>query len=454
MKSIIYIFVLIAYNCFCQKNNGTIILEKQVYLTYVDEFNNVSWLKGDTYKNLIFVDDNKTRMLYFLDEKSAKLRVFIKFPNDTILIKVNSSNEVNIESKKNPKTLVLTELLEKEKLSILDKHEGNRINFSEDYALALYNMNQNYNSRIKILNTFKNQISVEQYKIFQEIFELLKLNFLLVPYSPCYSKPGITPTEPEKVFKQIENGISLINSYDSTKISIYGYLLKDIIPNYLNFLTRETPEHIKPIAKLNFAIKNLKGEALNLGLTNVMLEKSENITFYMNNIKLFSKYCKNQKYLNKVIHSTDKLNLVKTDSTLLNTRLESFSGEIVTWGEIIKLNMNKVVYIDFWASWCAGCKLNINKINFFQDKYRDNLQVIYISKDIDKYKWKNSIKSWQFPVGSKHFLINPNTILSKLLTEPFIPKGTLIDKNGLIVSISAESPSSVLFEKKMIKLLK
>ncbi|MBS1510714.1 MAG: AhpC/TSA family protein [Bacteroidetes bacterium] len=54
---------------------------------------------------------------------------------------------------------------------------------------------------------------------------------------------------------------------------------------------------------------------------------------------------------------------------------------------------NKILLIDFWASWCGPCRENNPELKDLYATYKDKgLEVISISMDTDKTKWKEAIK--------------------------------------------------------------
>jgi peroxiredoxin len=123
-------------------------------------------------------------------------------------------------------------------------------------------------------------------------------------------------------------------------------------------------------------------------------------------------------------------------------------------GSPVKLSAykGKVVLLDFWATWCGGCKVEIPWYMEFQNKYRnDGLAAIGVS--MDENGWK-SVK----PFLEENKLNYPVVIANQGLSSRYggltsLPMTLLIDRNGKIAESHAGMVDKDAFEKKIKTLL-
>lgn len=112
-----------------------------------------------------------------------------------------------------------------------------------------------------------------------------------------------------------------------------------------------------------------------------------------------------------------------------------------------------VVLLDFWATWCTGCKEEIPWFMEFQDKYnKTGLTVVGASLDDDGWK---SVK----PFLREH-KINYRIVLGTMESaKPFginkgMPISVLIDRAGKIADIHPGMVDKDAFEREIQTLLK
>lgn len=93
----------------------------------------------------------------------------------------------------------------------------------------------------------------------------------------------------------------------------------------------------------------------------------------------------------------------------------------------------KVLYIDFWASWCKACKRSFPWMNRIQDQYGGSkFQVIAINLDQDKESSADFIKEYG---GDLEILIDPKGVTPEAFSVVEMPSSYLVDTDGSIVAV-------------------
>lgn len=123
-------------------------------------------------------------------------------------------------------------------------------------------------------------------------------------------------------------------------------------------------------------------------------------------------------------------------------------------GRPVKLSAYKgrVVLLDFWATWCTGCKVEIPWYIEFQSRYKKSgLSALGVSMDDDGWK---SVR----PFLQKHKINYPVVIGSWEMADRFgfnsMPATLLIDRDGKIADLHVGMVDKDAFESELQTLLK
>lgn len=131
-----------------------------------------------------------------------------------------------------------------------------------------------------------------------------------------------------------------------------------------------------------------------------------------------------------------KLDIASSEFTLMGLDGKEFS---------LADYRGKVIYVDFWASWCGPCREQFPYSKKLHDKLSDKQKkevvFLYISIDNTEEIWKKAVKS--FELEGLHGL-SPggwNSFVAKYYQINSIPKYLLIDQKGNVVDQNAKRPS-------------
>ena len=142
-----------------------------------------------------------------------------------------------------------------------------------------------------------------------------------------------------------------------------------------------------------------------------------------------------------------KVNKIKSVS------IGSVAPEVIlsdTTGKDIALSSlrGKYILLDFWAGWCGPCRMENPNILKNYLKYKNKgFEVYQVSLDRSRSDWVNAIKKdnliWYNVSDLKYF----QSEAASIYNIDRIPKGFLLDPNGVIIAKDTELRGNRLGEK-------
>lgn len=123
-------------------------------------------------------------------------------------------------------------------------------------------------------------------------------------------------------------------------------------------------------------------------------------------------------------------------------QLIQVDGSLSTLHDMLDKYRGKVIYIDFWASWCAPCIAQFPYSKKLEQAMQGkDVVLLSISLDKDRYKWEKKSGDLKLSTDHNYLLIsNFESGLAKSLGIKEIPRYILLNKNGQIVNKNAHRP--------------
>lgn len=150
----------------------------------------------------------------------------------------------------------------------------------------------------------------------------------------------------------------------------------------------------------------------------------------------------NQCLANYTTLTGDSLTFRSVPNTSDEMIVSDFSGMTFHFPKLMERFIGKVIYVDFWASWCSPCIQEIKSLLELENEY-ENSDVVFLSFSIDEddNQWiktasKYGLKSYSYRV------LNRDSKFLKEIELAYVPRFLVFDKTGKLVNMNAPRPSS------------
>ncbi len=204
---------------------------------------------------------------------------------------------------------------------------------------------------------------------------------------------------------------------------------------YLHWLSRFLIEECGRLSP--FMVKKLE----------TSLKEADKVNYYYNSV---TKYC-----------DEIEKSQVKSDQPQQTTPVQndgSGAGLMNMKGKPVDLTSlkGKVIYIDFWASWCGPCRKMMPFSKQMHDqltaKQKKEIEFLYISIDADTAAWKKAIND--LGMEGVQFISpgNWNSKACRYFQIGSIPRYMIMNKAGEIVDFNAKRPADPAVLQELIKL--
>ncbi|WP_300601871.1 TlpA disulfide reductase family protein [Niabella sp.] len=210
----------------------------------------------------------------------------------------------------------------------------------------------------------------------------------------------------------------------------------DIVSAYMKYAFAKTGKLFTPAAYFDYITHKLKNNTRDIQLTRLMawLRKADD-SVYRPVYKKYITTVRNKKFI-KEIDALRREFTYPPVATSIDT--------LMSLKEIFNKYKGKLLYIDFWASWCVPCRSDFPLAAQLKEKLAGkDIVFLYLGGYHDsKRAWQKARE--ELDIAGEHYFLDES--LMKEAEEAFhinsIPHYVIVDKTGNIIEKNAERPQN------------
>lgn len=435
--------------------NENPILNLKTYRTQLDKDNNFSIeLKVNQLTTGTIYIGRYRHVIYLLPEDNISLEA----DNDDIVFKGKGADKNNFLYD-----------LEKNRLSNYQFYKpSNKGKLSPEALLQkLKNFKQR---RIEAVDSFHQGSLNTQFKEYFKLETEIIYESILRSYPRRYDYKNKTKTNLEDLPKEYQQVNSFSYTVNDKKAFSNNYIrgLRNLLFSHFyhgktrrNTSMEDTRKAFNQL--LNDSITGISKEYVLAHCIQTNLIKND---YDDNGIELFNSLKPSELSKNTIDKSLKKYNQKKAllnksiNKEFKNTQLIDSEGNNITFGKMLKKYKGKVVYLDMWNMQCGPCRAAMPYSNDLKKKLNgEPIEFVYLYVGSRRSTPWSKIYETTF-TKDNHFL-SPKGFESKLnsfMEINWVPNYMIFDKQGKMVSFSANRPSSQVkkyttpLEKELLKL--
>jgi len=133
--------------------------------------------------------------------------------------------------------------------------------------------------------------------------------------------------------------------------------------------------------------------------------------------------------------------------------LEDADGTRTDFSSVLEENEGKIIYVDFWASWCGPCLTQTPFSKKLMEQFsQKDIAFVFISTDSDKKAWLKAMQEEEIKKSS-YRILNPDSKFLQDINLRYIPRYLIFSRDSHLLNADAPRPSADDISSLMTRLL-